>query len=284
MHPSICMPAAIAVGLTLPTCVAAAPAPQLMSAESLSSANNLDLPAYLVSEKLDGVRARWTGSRLITRSGYTIHAPKALTASLPPIPLDGELWLGRGRFHEVSALVRAHRPESPLWKEVSLQLFDLPAHPGGFAERDQALQKLTRAVDNPQIQAVEQRTINSRKELSRVLTDIHKQGGEGLMLHHRTARYIHTRSHALLKYKGYEDAEARVIGYTPGQGKYNGMTGALIVETEAGMQFRLGSGLSDAERADPPSLGAWVTYRYNGFTAHGKPRFARFIRIYDPQL
>jgi DNA ligase-1 len=104
-------------------------------------------------------------------------------------------------------------------------------------------------------------------------------GGEGLMLHHRDAHYGAGRSDWLLKYKPYEDAEARVVGHTVGTGKYTGMLGALVVERADGLRFRLGSGFTDAQRADPPPLGAWVTYRHNGLTSNGVPRFARFVRI-----
>jgi len=107
------------------------------------------------------------------------------------------------------------------------------------------------------------------------------------MLHHQDARYRSGRSDSILKYKKHDDAEARVVGYTPGRGKYEGMVGALIVEDEQGLRFRLGSGLSDALRAEPPSVGSWVTYRYNGLTVTGLPRFARFVRMrpdYVPQL
>ena len=60
----------------------------------------------------------------------------------------------------------------------------------------------------------------------------------------------------------------------------SGMLGALKVETAEGLRFRLGAGLSDAERRAPPPLGCWVTYRYNGISGKsGIPRFARFMRI-----
>src|SRR3546814_13148538 len=55
-------------------------------------------------------------------------------------------------------------------------------------------------------------------------------GGEGLMLQHQDARYRVGRSGDLLKYKPYDDAEARVVGHTRGRGKYRGMLGALVVE------------------------------------------------------
>jgi DNA ligase-1 len=57
------------------------------------------------------------------------------------------------------------------------------------------------------------------------------------------------------------------------------MIGALIVETPDGTRFSIGSGLSDADRIDPPRIGTWVTYRYQTLTAHGVPRFARYVRV-----
>jgi DNA ligase-1 len=44
--------------------------------------------------------------------------------------------------------------------------------------------------------------------------------------------------------------------------------------------LRLGAGFSDADRADPPPVGSWVTYRYRGLHAgSGLPRFASFLRV-----
>ena len=58
------------------------------------------------------------------------------------------------------------------------------------------------------------------------------------------------------------------------------MMGALLVETRDGQRFRLGSGFSDAQRAAPPPVGSWVTYRYRGLHAgSGLPRFATFVRV-----
>ncbi|MET0755872.1 MAG: DNA ligase, partial [Pseudoxanthomonas sp.] len=111
------------------------------------------------------------------------------------------------------------------------------------------------------------------------LREVVASGGEGLMLHRRNAGYRAGRSEDLLKYKLQEDAEARVVAHAPGKGKYAGMLGALVVEMRDGRRFRLGSGFTDAQRADPPPIGALVTYRYNGLTRSGLPRFARFQRI-----
>jgi len=56
---------------------------------------------------------------------------------------------------------------------------------------------------------------------------------------------------------------------------------AKYVNSPEGRSFRIGSGFSDAQRASPPPPGSWVTYRYNGLTSTGLPRFARFMRVRD---
>jgi DNA ligase 1 len=83
---------------------------------------------------------------------------------------------------------------------------------------------------------------------------------------------------ALFKLKPTLDAEARVVGHRRGSGKYGGQLGALEVETEDGKRFFLGSGLSDAERRNPPPIGAQVTYRYGDLTSCDLPRFATYVR------
>jgi DNA ligase-1 len=98
------------------------------------------------------------------------------------------------------------------------------------------------------------------------------------MLRKISSRYQAGRSTDLLKLKKHQDAEARVIGYKVGKGKYQGLMGALLVKLESGVEFYIGSGFSDQLRQDPPELGSTITFRYNGLTQNGVPKFARFLR------
>lgn len=239
----------------------------------------VDVRDYWVSEKLDGVRGHWDGETLWTRGGYPVAAPEWFTAGWPPVAIDGELWIGRGRFEEASSLVRTLDADPGRWRAVRFMAFDLPGHPGGFGARLRVLRTLVDGSGSRWLHVVEQVRVAGTDALDRRLEAVVAAGGEGLMLHHQDSRYLAGRSERLLKYKPYDDAEARVVGHTPGKGKYEGLTGALVVERPDGLRFRLGSGLSDAERARPPPLGTWVTYRYNGLTSKGVPRFARFLRV-----
>lgn len=112
-----------------------------------------------------------------------------------------------------------------------------------------------------------------------LLRQTEADGGEGLMLHRGAALYQPGRSNDILKLKTHEDAEAQVLGFEPGKGKYQGLVGALLVQTPQGLRFKLGSGLSDAQRRHPPPVGSWVSYRYRGLNNSGVPRFATFLRV-----
>jgi DNA ligase-1 len=81
---------------------------------------------YLVSEKLDGVRALWDGRQLRFRSGRPIAAPAWFMAGLPDAPLDGELWMGRHSFEVLSGAVRRQVPVDAEWRLVRYMVFDMP--------------------------------------------------------------------------------------------------------------------------------------------------------------
>lgn len=260
---------------------AAAQAPALMLAGEFRPGSPLadSLATYWVSEKLDGVRARWDGERLISRGGHTIHAPDWFTRSWPDTPMDGELWAGRGRFEATVSTVRRETPDNEVWKTLRFMVFDLPAHGGPFTERVAAMNRLRDSHPSPWLQVIEQRQGTTHAALQRQLNAVVKAGGEGLMLHRGEASYRSGRTDDIVKLKPFDDAEAQVVAHLPGQGRHAGMLGALEVQSADGRRFRLGSGLSDAQRRDPPALGSWVTYRYQGLTDKGLPRFARFLRV-----
>ena len=269
----------LAAGLSAlaPAAGAATPAPPLMLANVYRA--GMPLADYWVSEKYDGVRGYWDGEQLWTRGGERIAAPAWFTAGWPRVPLDGELWAGRGRFSQAVSTVRQQSPDDDAWRGMRFMVFDLPAHGGPFSERIPALNQLLAALARPWVQPVAQTRVASHAALQALLHKTVKLGGEGLMLHRGASLYRAQRNDDLLKVKTQQDAEARVIGHLPGRGKYLGQLGALRVETPEGRRFKLGSGFSDAQRQSPPPVGAWVTYRFRDVNASGLPRFATFMRV-----
>lgn len=252
---------------------AAEPLPLLLAQTETGQA---DVALYLVSEKYDGVRAYWDGSTLRTRNGNPINAPRWFIENFPVRALDGELWIGRGQFERVSGTVRRQTPDEAGWRQVRYMVFESPQASGTFRQRAQALHELLAETGVPWLQAVAQVEVGSRKALTQKFSDIVKAGGEGLMLHRADAPYTTGRSDVLLKMKPWKDAEATVITHQPGHGKYAGMLGALRVRTADGVEFLLGTGLSEANRRSPPPIGTIITYRYRELTSRGLPRFASF--------
>ena len=258
-----------------------AQAPPLLLANVYRAEADLDLDRYWVSEKLDGVRAYWDGRRLLSRSGNRFNAPPWFVEHFPHVPLDGELWMGRGTFERLSGAVRRQIPDDAEWRGIRFMVFDLPSSPATFDRRLQRLRETFRTIESSRIALVEQFRVADRDELMDVLNRVVEGGGEGLMLHRGSSLYAAGRTGDLLKLKVHEDAEAVVVGHLPGKGRLAGMLGALLLEMPDGRRFRLGTGFSDEERRNPPPLGATVTYKYYGKTRNGLPRFASFLRVRD---
>ncbi|GLS13363.1 DNA ligase [Hydrogenophaga electricum] len=239
---------------------------------------SIDISAYWVSEKYDGVRGYWNGRQLITRGGEAIQAPAWFTAGWPTEAMDGELWAGRGQFEWALSTVRRQTPDDDAWRRIRFMVFDLPDHPGVFDERLAHSQTLIARAGQPWLEAVPQTRVRNRADLMARLDRAVLEGAEGLMLHRGDAPYRGLRSDDLLKLKTHDDAEAQVLEHLPGQGKYTGQMGALLVRTPDGRRFRLGSGFTDTQRREPPAIGTWVTYRFRGLHGSGLPRFASFVR------
>ena len=242
------------------------------------------LADYWVSEKYDGVRGYWDGRRLMTRGGEPVMAPPWFTAGWPVTPMDGELWAGRGQFQKAVSTVRQQTPDDTAWRAIRFMVFDLPGEPGPFSQRLSALRAVVAHIDRPWVIAVVQTRATTHAALMATMRQVVAGGGEGVMLHRGASLYQALRNDDLLKVKPHDDAEARVLAYVPGKGRFVGLMGALRVETIAtatqpARQFKLGTGFSDAERRQPPAIGSLVTFRYRGFNDSGLPRFASFLRV-----
>lgn len=237
---------------------------------------DIHITDYFVSEKLDGVRARWTGTQLITRNGNPIHAPMWFTRNWPAVAMDGELWNKRGNFEEIASIVLSHAPDER-WQSITMMVFDLPTKSVAFKDRVANMTTLIAETDNPHLKMVKQFTLDSLKALENELDSITSQGGEGLMLHYKNAHYQNGRNPGLLKAKRYQDDEAKVLAHLPGKGRFKGLMGSLLVESREGHRFKIGTGFSYAQRQSPPPVGSWITYKFFGLTKRGIPRFASFL-------
>ena len=240
-----------------------------------------DYTGWWMSEKLDGMRAYWTGSGLFSRNGKPVHAPKWFTDALPRMSLDGELMTGRGQFNQTISIVRKQTPVDTEWRRITFHVFDAPMQAGTCEERWADMSAAVAGI--PFVSVVEQVRCASPRHLAETRATVASLGGEGVMLRAPRSAYQHRRTSQLLKVKSFQDAEARITGYIPGEGKHAGRLGAYEAVLLGGprKKFGVGTGMSDAERERPLPIGTVITIKFFELTPDGVPRFPSFVAARD---
>lgn len=269
---------------------------------------------WLLSEKYDGYRARWmpNENHFLSRSNkvYT-GTPDWFLSAMPNEFLDGELFAGRENFQDMG-VVRKKNPEDEEWLPIKYVVYDLPEDPGNFEERVVKLKKIVEKAtkvwdkkkkDLPEpfcdipcpLVFTDQIKITSLEHLDKIYKDVLSKGGEGVMIKDSVSLYEDKRSDYMLKYKPCFDAEAVIVDYKDGNGKYSNMLGAFIckplinygnysvIDENEDHEFCV-SGMDDEVRGnylETHSEGTVITYEYSGMTDTGKPRFARYLRLRD---
>jgi len=250
--------------------------PEIQLATKYNLKHSID--KYWISEKLDGVRGYWTGTELLTKNGNSLHTPDWFTAQWPKRPIDGELWISRHKFEKIMSCVKKIKPTA-CWKKIRFMIFDLPDSKAVFTHRINDIKNVANTANSPYLQVIPQYKLFSIEALNIKLNEVVTHQGEGLMLHFQNAYYRIGRSPDIMKLKPYQDAEAIVLRHIEGKGKYQGLLGAIQVRTADDIIFKIGSGFSNKERKNPPAIGATITFKYNGKTQRGVPKFASFLRI-----
>ncbi len=237
---------------------------------------DIDITGWWMSEKLDGVRAYWTGETFLSRLGNLYLAPEWFSDKFPSIPLDGELFCGRGAFQRTVSIVR-RQDRSDDWRQVRYLVFDAPGLGGGFEERLRTIEELLAACSSSYLAAHPHQRCDGVAHLEQELAQVEAEGAEGLMLRQPGSPYQVGRSWTLLKVKSFHDAEGKVVAHLAGTGKHKGRLGALMLELPDGLRFKVGTGFTDQQRESPPAVGSIVTFRYQELTDAGVPRFPSFI-------
>jgi DNA ligase 1 len=215
---------------------------------------------WMLSEKLDGIRALWDGEKFTSRNGLSIVAPEWFIADLPKTALDGELWIGRGRFQAVISEVNSGR-----FERVKFMVFDAPEVCGEFRARHLAacVAIAACAFARPALQMVCQ----SRKHFRESFHALVAAGGEGVVIRDPSSKYVSGNSSSFLKLKKTEDDEGELVSQ-------NGKSLTLKWNGE-----KIKVPMTSELRASPPAIGSRITFQFNGLTDSGVPRHASFIAI-----
>lgn len=243
---------------------------------------NLETEGVWVSEKLDGVRACWNGVELRSRVDKPICAPRWFLDQLPKtIPLDGELYIGKEMFNEISGVVRKKVPIDEEWKRITFHVFDVP----GDEPYEERLKKLKECQKGGVYEEVSKVRVYSEDAMMEIYKHMVKDGAEGIMVRIPGSKYSPKRTSDLLKLKPFFDFEVMVSDHEVGKGKYTGKLGALKVHLidNPEITFRVGTGLCDNDRETYKTsipIGCKVTVSYQSINEKsGVPRFPAFVGV-----
>lgn len=154
-----------------------------------------DVSGWWVSEKFDGVRAIWTGSKLISRHGTDLKAPKSFTAKLPKgIRLDGELWMGRGTFDTLVSVIQTKGSD---WAGVLFMVFDLV----DMGTVEQRIATLATIPLPEHVSRVDHTLLSSHADLDALERQIVANGGEGCVIRRPGSQYRPGRAGDTIKVK-----------------------------------------------------------------------------------
>jgi len=120
---------------------------------------------------------------------------------------------------------------------------------------DERIDSLVLNTGIPLENMVENKLLYSQGHADEYLVDVVKEGYEGIMLKSPSWIWQDTKSRKVdnVKYKKRATADLYCMGTTDGEGKYEGMIGALVLQDSKGREVTVGSGLNDDDRAVDPS-------------------------------
>ena len=249
--------------------------------------DDANVSGWYMSEKLDGVRAYWDGEHLVSRNGNIFEAPAFFTKEFPKFKLDGELWSRRASFDEISSIVRtgeakATQPKESQgcaasaapnkWQQLTYNIFEVPEAKGNL------LQRLSNVKETSYLKLIKQIKVKDKANLKSFLKSVEEKGGEGVVVRDGSLPYYTGRDKNALKVKSYQDTECKIVGYNEGKGKYKDKLGSLNCKLKDGKIIKIGSGLSNALRDEPPKINSIITFKYYGLTSKGNPRFPIYLR------
>lgn len=252
-----------------------------MLAKKFENGVPYDPKGYYVTEKLDGNRciAKYVDGKwhFLSRNGKEMHVDFDMSGLDTSYIYDGEVvsidqaklsltiydkvvhniqpnTFFTYNFGDTSGLINNHNTN----KKLIYNIFDIITDAPYMFRRDELhkidyLQDLSNQVlIHPVLKYF--KTLDELEACQNILNDVTALGGEGLMINLASATYLHKRTDQILKLKKVYTMDMKVYDISYGEGKYEGMIGALeaVAKTDDGKTIicSVGTGLSDEQREE----------------------------------
>lgn len=134
---------------------------------------------------MDGVRAYWNGTKMLSRHGKTIPCPQWFTRDLQTdIHLDGELWLGPGSSH--TQILNVTNSKASEWTSIGYYVYDVPCVSGTYEDRMEYMDSIELPTH---VHIVKNIRCKGTDHLKEYLDSIVANQGEGIVLRKPNTAY-----------------------------------------------------------------------------------------------
>jgi DNA ligase-1 len=276
--------------------------------------DELEYP-YLVSPKLDGIRAIVKENTVYSRTGKPLPSFQVQDDFGICEHLDGELIVGDPTATNAYNLTQSHVMAHEKFAEVFFHVFDY-THPDvlhlPFYQRFEILEQKVQELAHPFITVVSHHYVESHFQLESLEYELLEEGYEGVMLRNPVGIYKNGRAtwnqNIIRKLKRFQEAEAIIIsfkeqmtntnaqekdelGYSKRSYKLEGMLpagtlGAFIVDYAGDILEIAPGAFSHTERKKIWNnqfdyAGRYLKFRYFNYGVKDKPRFPRAVGFRD---
>lgn len=283
-----------------------------MLSATLDDIHSVNYPV-LVSPKLDGIRCLTIEGRPVSRNLKAIPNLGIFSSLSGPAlnGLDGELIVGDPKAPDCyrktnsGVMSRDGRPDWAYW------VFDIWGGDWEFQTRLKMAKERVKQIGMKRVRFVEHKLIKTPEELHAYEAQMIIAGYEGVMGRSLDGLYkfgrATMREGSLWKLKRFTDGDARIVGFEEqmrndnektvdelGRAKRSshkenkhakGTLGALkVIDTQTGVDFDIGTGFTDAERADIWAdregwMGALVKYKSLAVGVKDRPRHPVYLGL-----
>ena len=167
------------------------------------------------------------------------------------------------------SIEESKRVTAVLWDIIPLNSFKKGIDNSAYEARFNKLKaRLSTIETDDRLFLVQTEIVNSLEQINEMFNLMISQGKEGVIVKSPRAVWKNVRSTECVKLKAELDIDARCIGKELATGRFEGMLGALICETDDHkVQFKVGTGFTEQQRIDLNTddiIGKIITVRYNG--------------------
>ena len=159
----------------------------------------------------------------------------------------------------------AAKVRATVWDIIPYVMFETGYCATPYSQRIDTLATLLATHEPEKVYLVQKTTVENIEEANAIFERYLSMGQEGIILKDLSGVWEDKRSKTQIKFKGELECDLKIVGIEEGTGKYAGMLGAILCESDDGViKVRAGSGFSDEQRKQGKEvIGKIAAIKYN---------------------